>query len=285
MKLGLFLQDTFSPQKGSIKVPIKGTIEGYRERYNQLKSDSSKLFQHKIYVIQPKNRTIVHIKVPSETVAQFHYDILLELDIPKKCTDFADCDIKVFSNCPSFVYSYAYIFAHWDGSSSPIRGAMGKGMLIDVLKGKLPRERMLIPGSEGQLGKKAVHDQPVIRNPIGIPLFDKSIYFAIFYLMENLTPEDVAKSHNYRSAPQVFASVTPFDSLMVQRKRLENRQKDRTAKAQKKVQSTFETHERSLAQKNLSGMMQPKRAKTVTSTISTARSMKTTSKPRTNRTK
>lgn len=246
MKLKRFLQDTFSPSKGSVKLNTKGIIEDYRERYDQLIA-SGKKFQHDAYTTT-KGRVIVHIKVPSETIdGKFFYDVLFELTAEKSAVDFRDCNIKVFSNCPSFVYSVAYVFAHWNPDDD---SGKKPGMMIDSLRGKLPRERMLIPGTEKALGREPVHDKPVVRNPMGIPLFDKSLYFAVFHMLDEMNFNQTMHNHNNVSMSRVIASVASFDSLMAQRKRLEAKQKRDKEKKQAAVDQIFEDQEKTLQSKN-----------------------------------
>lgn len=281
MKLKEFLKDTLQVSKGAMKIETKGIIEDYRERYDVLRKDKSKPFRHDVYTMTPGNRIAVHIKVPSETVDKFYYDVLLELSAEKSAVDFGDCDVKVFSNCPSFVYSVAYVFAHWNPDTGKVERG-GKGMMIDMLKGKLPRDRMLIPGLENKLGRDPVHDAPVTRNPMGLPMFDKSIYFAVFYLMDDVSFASVMNNHRFRTTRQVFDNVAFFDQLMRERKRLENRQKEAKAKATRSTEKEFRSKERAVDRRNQSGMMKPMRAKTV-SAVKSTRSPKTTSAVKTTR--
>jgi len=275
MKLKAFMADTFSVSKGAVRISTKGIIEDYRERYDTMVKDQKKIPHADTYTVTPGNRVMVHVKIPSETVEGFFYDVLLELSAEKTAVSFEECDIKIFSNSPSFVYSVAYIFAHWDpDAQKPTE--KGKGMMIDTLKGKLPRDRMLIPGVEKKLGRKPIHDPPEIRNPMGLPLFDKSIYFAIFYLMDNMAFHQVMHNHRFRTAQQVFNSVAEFDKLMMERKRMENRQKERKTKKQADIEKDMRAKERGVDKINRSGLMQPERSSAMRTTMSTPKSTRST---------
>ena len=244
MKLRAFMSDTMQPAKGAMKVSTKGIIEGYRERYDALIKRPEAKFQVQTYKVSPNHQIMVHVKVPSETVNKLHYDVLLALSPEKGTMDLLDCDVKIFSNCPSFVYSVAYIFAHWDPDAKPGTNTKGKGMMIDTLKGKLPRDRMLIPGTEKKLGKQPVHDPPVVRNPLGLPLFDKSIYYAIFYLQDNVPYDQIIRTYNNVSMARVVASVEDFERLMSYRRKLEQDQKRQKALQQKSTDKDSRTIER-----------------------------------------
>lgn len=163
-------------------------------------------------------------------------------------------------------------------------------MMIDTLKGKLPRDRMLIPGTEKKLGKQPVHDPPVVRNPLGLPLFDKSIYYAIFYLQDNVSYDQIIRTHNNVSMARVVASVEDFERLMSYRRKLEQDQKRQKALQQKSTDKDSRTIERNLDKQNRAGMMlspkQPTKPKTAQRVYTTARtpsrpaSMKTTANTR-----
>lgn len=290
MKLRAFMSDTMQPAKGAMKVSTKGIIEGYRERYDALIKRPEAKFQVQTYKVSPNHQIMVHVKVPSETVNKLHYDVLLALSPEKGAMDLLDCDVKIFSNCPSFVYSVAYIFAHWDPDAKPGTTTKGTGMMIDTLKGKLPRDRMLIPGTEKKLGKQPVHDPPVVRNPLGLPLFDKSIYYAIFYLQDNVPYDQIIRTHNNVSMARVVASVEDFERLMSYRRKLEQDQKRQKALQQKSTDKDSRTIERNLDKQNRAGMMlspkQPTKLKTAQRVYTTARtpsrpaSMKTTANTR-----
>ena len=290
MKLRAFMSDTMQPAKGAMKVSTKGIIEGYRERYDALIKRPEAKFQVQTYKVSPNHQIMVHVKVPSETVNKLHYDVLLALSPEKGAMDLLDCDVKIFSNCPSFVYSVAYIFAHWDPDAKPGTTTKGTGMMIDTLKGKLPRDRMLIPGTEKKLGKQPVHDPPVVRNPLGLPLFDKSIYYAIFYLQDNVPYDQIIHTRNNVSMARVVASVEDFERLMSYRRKLEQEQKRQKALQQKSTDKDSRTIERNLDKQNRAGMMlspkQPTKLKTAQRVYTTAKtpsrpaSMKTTANTR-----
>ena len=248
MKLKEFLSDTLKVSRGSMGVPVKGVIEGYRERYNVLSQNRSKKFSTTVYDIVPSGRVIVHVRVPSETVDDFHYDVLLEFSGGGGSGDFGDHDIRVFSNCPSFVYSIAYVMAHWDPDGEP---KDDREMLVDSMRGRLPRNRMLIPGSEVKLGRRPVHEQPVVRNPMGIPLFDKSLYFAIFHVMDNLDCRSVMSKRDLKvSMAHVMATIPDFDSLMVERKRRERKTGRRRAGERAETRKIMRNQEAELRKTN-----------------------------------
>lgn len=142
-------------------------------QYNLLKDNYSARFdttlvreggelKYKLYKDEDGNRYI-HMKVPSEVVPNFFYDVIIEFidsSLLSVLPTLSKNNVKFYSNDPAFVFNYAYAFNK-------------NGLLIDSLKSKLPKE--------------ALENRAIVRNPrsnIG-PI--KSFYFCYFYMeMKNL---------------------------------------------------------------------------------------------------
>lgn len=234
MKLGVFLEDDLSISSGSIKLSIKSQLEKYREKYDALIKNKKIITES--YRVMPAGYTIVWCKIPSQSLDKFYYDVLLQLT-PGEEKTFEDCEVKFFSNSPSFIYGgYAYIFYHMDSDNTN----PGKGMMIDQFRQKIPRDNLLIPKSVNKLGKDPVTEEPIVRNRLGIPMPDFSIYCAIFHLIDNLQYNQVMKVRSYRTVDQIVNSVKNFDQLMFERKRQAAREKnikDRKRSAEQKAVS------------------------------------------------
>ena len=255
--------EDFKPAKGStVKIPVGGVVSEYRQRYDALVKDPNRRFRHDVYMIRPGDIPVIHVKVPSESIKTepFYYDVLIQLEPNPDSISFRDCDVRVFSNCPSYVYSgLGYIHSHWNTEEQGGRPSM----MIDSLKGKLPRENLLVKGSEKQLGYKATHKEPVVRNPMGLPIFDKSLYYAIFYIEDNLSLLGVKSSHHYVSQSQMVANVSSFDHLMAERKRAEHRDQERRNKDKHRNKELFQLQERKSEDTNRTnsrGLLRPKQA-------------------------
>ena len=283
MKLKNFMED-FQPKKGStVKIPVGGVVSEYRQRYEALKKDSNRRFHHDVYILRPGDIPVVHVKVPSESIKTepFYYDVLIQLEPDPDSISFRDCNVRVFSNCPSYVYSgLGYIHSHWNTEEKGGRPSM----MIDSLKGKLPRQNLLVKGSEKRLGYRATHKEPVVRNPMGLPIFDKSLYYAVFYIEDNLSLLGVKSSHHYVSQGQMVASVASFDHLMAERKRAERRDRERQNRDKHRNRELFKLHEEKVeeeSRRNANGTLRPKSASTMTrSSPMVMRGPRTTRSPR-----
>lgn len=107
------------------------------------------------------NSYICHVTIPSKSLNELKYDVILEFNmdsINTSDTSINNAIMKVFSNCPSFVFTYAYAFNKQNG-------------LCDWLKGKY--------------NKKVLDKEPIERNRYNIIGYEKSIYLACKFILSN----------------------------------------------------------------------------------------------------
>lgn len=253
MKLGNFLQDNLPVTKGSIKIPIGGMIEQYRKEYNAFQLTNKSPFTHTVYNVSPNDRRVIHVKVPSETVRNFYYDVLFEVEYGPTVSKYEDCDVYIFSNSPSFVYTYAYVFYHLDLNSSNSNSKSRKtGMLINTLTNKIPRDRLLMSGTEKTLPHEVLKSPPVVRNALGLPLWDKSLYYAIFYLKDRVPFSQIKGAARKIAEKDLIAGILDFDTLMENRKVMLKRQREERTYRDKQISKQV--------RKSAKGITKPKRA-------------------------
>lgn len=113
--------------------------------------------EHKLF--KKDDEYIAYFKIPSEKIAKFYYDVIIEFIpssiVSKVKTTISGYNIKVFSNDPAFIFTYAYVFNK-------------NNMIIDDLKDKI--------------GKTALEEKPNIKNPKQVIGYVKSLYFAYLYM-------------------------------------------------------------------------------------------------------
>ena len=254
MLLKEFMLDNVSVGKGSIKIPMKGFIEEMRERYDEMSKNNEKPFLYAVYKVTPGDRLVVHVKIPSRSLhTKFYYDVLLELEPTKNAVTIEDCHVKIFSDSPSFVYSYAYVFYHLDPEGKqidPRKGRKGAGLLINKLQGKIPADRLLMPAAEKKLGDEVLKNPPVVRNPHNLPLFDSSIYLAIIYLEDVTTLPDIQRQSKRITEQQLMSSIPTFDQLMEQRKKIAQTEANKRKREREREQAVFKEHEAKLRKLN-----------------------------------
>ena len=128
--------------------------ESLTYKYNTLIMKYKK-FDYKIY----KSGDIYYFyyKIPSETYKQVLYDVIIEFypdpDDPD-CVEQKTTNkylIKIFSNSPSFMFTYTYVVNE-------------NGFLAD--------------GTKKFCSKEALKSRPVVRNPVETYGYEKTVYFA-----------------------------------------------------------------------------------------------------------
>lgn len=230
MKISAFLNDNLPVSKGSVQIPIRGLIDSYHKRYVTQRMIKKTKFDYTVYRIKGTDEVVIHVKVPSDTVPGFTYDVLYEITYGASTTKLEDCDVRIFSNSPSFVYTYAYIFYHLN-----LEGETKPGMLINRLTRKIPKDRMMIPGTEKKLPNEVRSKAPVVRNTLGLPLWDKSLYYGIFYLTEEVSFLTIRTKQVEITEKGLLAQVRDFDELMAERKREERAYREKTKTVRKAV--------------------------------------------------
>lgn len=134
-------------------------IEDLNVRYIRLLNKYKK-FKFRTFKI--KNEYLFLFEIPSETYDGVVYDVALSFYPPSPEVEedktLARYNIKLFSNSPSFIYTYAYVINK-------------AGLMVDLFKNKC--------------GELPLKDAPKIKNPVEIYGFEKSCYFAALYIKEN----------------------------------------------------------------------------------------------------
>lgn len=144
--------------KGSGYVANRGAIKtGLNSQYIELLRNFRKAF-YAIPYLYENGDILYYVKVPSEYYKdnKISYDVLFLLKYEKNVTR-SNRNIQLFSNCMSFIYTYAYVYNK-------------KGLIINKFKTKLPNECLTIPAE--------------IRNPIESLGYEKSTYMAARYLVD-----------------------------------------------------------------------------------------------------
>lgn len=131
---------------------------------NQIKQDYANMLlsvkddiKYRWYIIEDKF-LYCHLNIPSQNTKGIYYDVVIEFDIGnnnKNLGNLLESPMRVFSNCPSFVFTYANTFNDY-------------GLLIPWLKDKYSKE--------------IFKNDPTIRNPYKMISFEKSIYLSLLYL-------------------------------------------------------------------------------------------------------
>ena len=147
--------------KGSTAITnIKLIKSDLDSRYEKLLKDNKNKFKTEVY--RDGDEYFFHIIIPSESERNNDYDVVIQFymgDTNLKYDNFLNrYYVRFFSNCPSFVFTYAYVYNQND-------------FLVNSLRHKYT--------------DVVLEDNPVIRNPAEIINFEKSVYFAAKYIDSN----------------------------------------------------------------------------------------------------
>lgn len=129
----------------------------YQEKLDKIMVREHGKLDYKAYT--SGKRYIIYIKIPSEVVPEFYYDVVIEFTPPKgQIVGFKldKYNVRFYSNDPSFVYTFAHAFK---------------------------KNGLLIPDLEDKMSKKALKERADIKNPKDIVGYVKSLYFA-YLLMQ-----------------------------------------------------------------------------------------------------
>ena len=154
----------------------------YIQKFNALLLREHGTINYFLYKDEENNKFYAYFKIPSEVIERFYYDTVIEFSADQNTREAGKnlfkYNVRFFSNDPSFVYSYAYVFHH-------------KGLFIEEFADRM--------------SKKALRDAAVEKNPTNQVGYIKTIYFA--YLFMKL------KSFNDIDKFKAQASVLNLDSL------------------------------------------------------------------------
>lgn len=210
--------------KGSSFSNPASQIESLTSQYNEMASR----FASKIYKFQ--NSVIFHVIVPSVKKDFITYDVILEVKLGDKtaeAVDINDLEFKCFSNCPSFIFTYANAFRQ-------------KGLLCHWLENKYKKE----------VKKNAAN----VKNQYGVIGLERSLYLACLYLKHsgrsrlNIISSDSVKVTGYSA---IAKGVRSQDEIMEKSKMKVNPEEGKKTSGIKDI--NFESKQIDSTRKGTSG--------------------------------
>ena len=178
---------------------------------------------YKLY--KSKKEYYVYIKIPSEVIEKFYYDVVIEFSEPedKSLIDstLKNYNVKFYSNDPSFVYTFAHAFI---------------------------KNKLFIKELESVMSAEAIKKVAVEKNPSNQVGYVKSLYFAYLILKkENVFDKKkfiLAKDINWKD---LIKNITPADIKISQR---QDAAKEKAAK-NKRVKEELERVRKKAIQKDI----------------------------------
>lgn len=133
--------------------------KSYKAKFDNILLREKGIITYHLYKSK-NNQYWAYIKIPSEEVSNFYYDVVLKFFIDASKggeNDLFEWNVQFFSNDPAFVYTYAHVFYEND---------------------------LLIPELKSKMSKIALKEAAKIKNPDGVVGYVKSLYFA-YLVLEN----------------------------------------------------------------------------------------------------
>lgn len=129
-------------------------------KYRSLLLKHERKFEYKVF--KKDEDFIFHFKIPSTTFKDLNYDVIIDFyPENEECLDDKNLTrylLRIFSNSPAFMFTYTYVC---------------------YKNNMIPREMIRF------CSKEALNNAPEIRNPVEVYGYEKSIYFACLYIIEN----------------------------------------------------------------------------------------------------
>lgn len=130
----------------------------YKEKLDTIMVREAGKVHYKAY--KDKSRYIIYIKIPSEVVPKFYYDVLVEFREPKEGivgNDLSKYRVRFYSNDPSFVFTFAHAFK---------------------------KNGIFFSDYDDKMSERALKEKADEKNPKDIVGYVKSLYFA-YLLMKS----------------------------------------------------------------------------------------------------
>lgn len=133
----------------------------YSHKFDNILLRENGKIEYYLYIDNISNTYWAHIKVPSEVVKDFYYDVVFKFsasqNVESSGEDLFKYNVKFYSNDPAFVYTYAHVF-------------IKNNIFINELVSKM--------------SKQAIRKPPTEKNPNKDVGYVKAIYFA-YLTMQN----------------------------------------------------------------------------------------------------
>lgn len=135
--------------------------KSYMEKFDKILLRENGHIDYKLYKDKKSNTYWIYVKIPSEVVKNFYYDVILKFsasqNVDSAGEDLFKYNVKFYSNDPAFVFTYAHVFLQND-------------LFIKELSSKMSKE--------------ALRKSPKEKNPNKDIGYVKTIYF-VYLLMQN----------------------------------------------------------------------------------------------------
>lgn len=201
--------------KGSAVLNISAVKEKFIDRYEKIVKD----IKHEIFIV--KKDVYILVNIPSSVKGIF-YDILVKFtNTPKSAgKSLADMSIQIFSNSPSFLYTYAHAYDKQGLFLNECKKKLSSQMLKDIAKSK---------------------------NPYDMLSYDFSVFAALYFIVSNdyLSLDTINSYGTKTTKAEVLRHVKNAEVLQKDRKLQKTANKIEDDLNKKKIKKTIKKTENS----------------------------------------
>ena len=173
----------------------------YNSRYAKIKNDITSTW----YTVKDSSNVVIQIQIPSEKAKHVNYTVILEFPmgtVNDTAKRLLTSEMKVFSNCPSFVFMNAKYFEE-------------KGFLIEWAK-SLYDPKVFEETEEMQDSKKEAQAQEKVKDV----KCEKSLYFAVMHI-RSMTPISIltklSKARQIKDTATVLKHIKNSNDMLSKR--------------------------------------------------------------------
>lgn len=225
----------------------------YTEKFNAVFLREAGKIDFHLFFNKTKDEYYILVKIPSETVPGFYYDVVIQFytnnNALRAASDLKDYNVRFYSNDPAFVFTYLRVFLKND-------------MFVDFLKSRSPKE--------------ALKKDPKEKNPYEIPGYVKSIYFAyLFMKLKNLFNKSFYTSYGETSQVQkkIIDLVRDADSVIAERQEL-GKKVAADNRREKKTTNSANSRVNSLPSNDSTALVRKTKIAPKTGSVKTAKTVK-----------
>lgn len=227
----------------------------YKQKFDAVLVREQGQIKYVVYRSEDENDSYyIHIKVPSEVIDNFYYDVVIQLyttdNTKKNNVNLREYGVKFYSNDPAFVYTFAHSFK---------------------------QNNLFIKDLEPKMMKRALKEKAEIKNPKDNVWYVKSLYFAYLTMEKyHLFNRPMLNQHSIKYDRRALLSkVTAADIKVADR---QHEQELLDAKKKREREEARREKQRALAPKHLVKGSKQTKISTVSKTSKVSTVSKTTRK-------
>lgn len=185
---------------GAAVIPNKELIRGdLTKRFEDLYSKKQGSFNGNVY--KDGSNYFIHVVIPSESNEKENtYDVVIKFVAKASTgalvsTNVKGYNIQIFSNSPSFTYTYAYVFDK-------------EKLLVSELKNKFT---------------DSTFEPPTTRNPYNMISYEKTTFMAIMYILSNPSLLEKSTLNKGHGLSRLKGTVRNIDEIKMEQAKEKNR--------------------------------------------------------------